>query len=119
MSGLYIHIPFCRQACSYCDFYFSVSLAKKAQMLEAIKKEISFKGNVLKKLDTIYLGGGTPSLLNEIELQDLLDTVHQNFLVSPKAEVTIETNPDDITLPYANHLARLGFNRVSIGHTEF
>jgi oxygen-independent coproporphyrinogen-3 oxidase len=97
MAGIYLHIPLCRQACYYCDFHFSTFLDLKPKLLTAIKTEIILQRSYLNKdpLETIYFGGGTPSILDIKEIEELLDTIYENFNVDSKAEYTIEANPDD------------------------
>src|SRR5918993_1379245 len=99
MAGIYIHIPFCRQACNYCNFHFSTSLHYKNDFVEALLKEIELqaKTNYLNNqtVETIYFGGGTPSILQIEELQTLMDHLHQYFQIDPSAEITLEANPDD------------------------
>ena len=96
--GLYIHIPFCKQACYYCDFHFSTSLKKKDDLLLALIKELKLRKNEIKQpIETIYFGGGTPSLLSIKELNLLLKTIYDNYTVIDKPEITLEANPDDLT----------------------
>jgi oxygen-independent coproporphyrinogen-3 oxidase len=118
---LYLHIPFCRQACHYCDFHFSTSLKNKRELVEAIAREIIQRKHYLPgdHLETIYFGGGTPSLLEESELHLLLDTIHTHFTVDPNAEITLEANPDDLTSAKLIQLAAAGINRLSIGIQSF
>src|SRR5205085_646433 len=99
MAGLYIHIPFCKQACHYCDFHFSTNTDAKSEMLQALSAELVLQKEYLgaEDLRTIYFGGGTPSLLNKRELASLLQVVRQNFVTHPEAEITLEANPDDLT----------------------
>ena len=99
MAGLYIHIPFCRDACTYCDFHFSISLKHLPPMLEAIEKELEQEKDFLEKekLASIYLGGGTPSLLKTNELHRLFNTIRKTYSVNQEAEITLEANPDDVT----------------------
>jgi oxygen-independent coproporphyrinogen-3 oxidase len=91
MSGIYIHIPFCKQACHYCDFYFSTSMKKKEEMVLALAKEIQMrKGEFENELvETIYFGGGTPSVLTSKEIQFLIDAVYENFVIAENPEITI------------------------------
>jgi oxygen-independent coproporphyrinogen III oxidase len=121
LPGIYIHIPFCRQACHYCNFHFSTSLKQKDAMVDAICKEIAltipFTTN--ETIETIYFGGGTPSLLGIIELQRILQAIQQKFTVSPLAEITLEANPDDINATVLNDLRQMGINRLSIGIQSF
>ncbi len=121
MAGMYIHIPFCKQACSYCDFHFSTKLSNKQAVLSAIKKELELRANYIgnELVETIYLGGGTPSLLNEVELQSLFRTVHSTFNVSKEAEITLEANPDDLTQEKLQELKQTSINRLSIGVQSF
>ncbi|MCW3124588.1 MAG: hemW [Bacteroidetes bacterium] len=124
MAGIYIHIPFCKQACHYCNFYFSTSLAQKENLVGAIIKEIELSKDYLtgETIETIYFGGGTPSLLEVSELKAILDTI---YMVHPKVdlkELTLEANPDDLTAAKIADLASLktmGLNRLSIGVQSF
>ncbi|MFT4033342.1 MAG: radical SAM family heme chaperone HemW [Siphonobacter sp.] len=118
---LYLHIPFCRQACYYCDFHFSTSLNNRSDMTMAICQEIKLQRSFLpqNKLETIYFGGGTPSLLEEEELRRIFDTIHTYFQVLPNAEITLEANPDDLTPAKLRMLRQLGVNRLSIGIQSF
>ncbi|AKA35356.1 radical SAM family heme chaperone HemW [Flagellimonas lutaonensis] len=121
MSGIYIHIPFCKQACHYCDFHFSTSLKKKEAMVECLTKEIELRkhemnGEVIK---TIYFGGGTPSVLTIDELRFLIDAVYENFNVSDSAEITLEANPDDLSRNRIFQLSHSPINRLSIGVQSF
>jgi len=121
MAGIYLHIPFCKQACHYCDFHFSTNVEIKSDLIRAMGEEISLQRDYLEgeALQTIYFGGGTPSLLNREELEYLLQTVFQTHSVSPNAEITLETNPDDLTLPKLIELKSIGVNRLSIGIQSF
>ncbi|MEO8766267.1 MAG: radical SAM family heme chaperone HemW [Ginsengibacter sp.] len=126
MSGIYIHIPFCKQACNYCNFHFSTSLQLKDEMMEALVKEISLSalaswesGGEKENIATIYFGGGTPSLPGDIEIKKLLDSVKGNYLVSNDAEVTLEANPDDINAKKLSAWRDAGINRLSIGIQSF
>jgi oxygen-independent coproporphyrinogen-3 oxidase len=121
MAGLYIHIPFCKQSCHYCDFHFSTSLQNRAEMIAALATEISLQAAYLSdnKLQTIYLGGGTPSLLTEAELLQLWAAIDAHFDVVPGAEVTLEANPDDLSLYQLNMLFETRINRLSIGIQSF
>lgn len=121
MSGIYIHIPFCKQACNYCDFHFSTSLQNKASLVDAIIKEIDLRNNYLtdKKISTIYFGGGTPSLLSEKELGLILEKIHTNYSVSKDAEITLECNPDDLSAAKLQELKHQSVNRLSIGLQSF
>jgi oxygen-independent coproporphyrinogen-3 oxidase len=121
MAGIYIHIPFCKQACHYCDFHFSTSLQNKSSFLNALKKEIALRKKYLENetISTIYFGGGTPSLLSKIELMDIFDTLNQHFMIHPEAEITLEANPDDLTELKINELKDTPINRLSIGIQSF
>ena len=121
MSGIYIHIPFCKQACHYCDFHFSTSLKKKDELLNALVKELELRKNEFKNItvETIYFGGGTPSLLSNNELEFLIDSVYKNFKVSKNPEITLEANPDDLSVQRIKHLTDTPINRLSIGIQSF
>jgi oxygen-independent coproporphyrinogen-3 oxidase len=121
LSGIYIHIPFCKQACHYCDFHFSTSLQQKSRMVDAICREIRLQRDYLadRHLNTIYFGGGTPSLLTQAELSRILDQLQQHFAVAPDAEITLEANPDDLTPARIRELAASPVNRLSIGIQSF
>ncbi|MGX5858097.1 radical SAM family heme chaperone HemW [Dyadobacter jiangsuensis] len=118
---LYIHIPFCKQACHYCDFHFSTNTTNKRAVVEAIAREIVLRQSYLPDgdMETIYFGGGTPSLLDEAELGFLLDTIHRQFQVAPNAEITLEANPDDLNAATLDMFAEAGINRLSIGIQSF
>jgi len=116
MAGIYIHVPFCKQACHYCDFHFSTSLNLKADYLKSIKKEIELRADDLKgEISTVYFGGGTPSILNAKELKSILDALSNHFTISEKPEITLEANPDDLNLLKLRELFAAGINRLSIG----
>jgi oxygen-independent coproporphyrinogen-3 oxidase len=121
MAGIYLHIPFCKQACYYCDFHFSTNLTTKRELVKAIVRELELqKGYVNSEtINTIYLGGGTPSLLANEELELLFDTIHKNFSVNNNAEITLEANPDDLSLQRLKQLRDQGINRLSIGIQSF
>ncbi|MEM9687704.1 MAG: radical SAM family heme chaperone HemW [Bacteroidota bacterium] len=121
MSGIYLHIPFCKQACSYCNFHFATSLKKKNALLSALKKELRLRKEAFanETVSTIYFGGGTPSLLTFDELQKLLDEVYKNYRVATAPEITLEANPDDLNAEKIKQLARSSFNRLSIGIQSF
>lgn len=121
MSGIYIHIPFCRKACHYCDFHFSTDLRLKEKLIKTICKEAELRRHYLggTEIHTIYLGGGTPSLLNERELTLLIDTLRNNFIISDTAELTLEANPEDITRDKVLIFKRIGITRLSIGVQTF
>jgi oxygen-independent coproporphyrinogen-3 oxidase len=121
MRGIYIHIPFCRQACRYCDFFFSVSLKYVDEYVECLVKEIELRaGEELdSEMETLYLGGGTPSVLSEAHLEKILNTIHTHFTFVENAEWTMECNPDDLSPAYLEQLKNKGFNRISIGIQSF
>ncbi|MEO8534225.1 MAG: radical SAM family heme chaperone HemW [Flavobacterium sp.] len=121
MSGIYIHIPFCKQACHYCDFHFSTSMKRKEEMVLAIAKEIQMRKSEFENeiVETIYFGGGTPSVLENSELQLLIDTVYENYKVSENPEITLEANPDDLSKDRILELSKSPINRLSIGIQSF
>lgn len=121
MSGLYLHVPFCKQACHYCNFHFSTSLKYKGEMTQAIVQELLLRKDYLedKHLSSVYFGGGTPSLLNEEELSALFAMINQCFVVDANAEVTLEANPDDITEENLAWWQSSPINRLSIGIQSF
>lgn len=121
MAGIYIHIPFCKQACTYCDFYFSTSLANKDLIIDAIIYEITIRNNYLqdKNIESIYFGGGTPSLLAKKDIARILEAVHSYFFWKKDIEITLETNPDDITSQNLKDWKEVGINRLSIGLQSF
>jgi oxygen-independent coproporphyrinogen-3 oxidase len=125
MSGIYIHIPFCKQACHYCDFHFSTSIKKKDEMVLALAKELQLRKDEFQFdaefqcIETIYFGGGTPSVLNVEDVRLLIDTVRQNYPVSQNPEITLEANPDDLSEENLKAFAAIGINRLSIGIQSF
>lgn len=121
MSGIYIHIPFCKQACHYCDFHFSTSMKKSDAMVMALAKEIALRKDEFKDemVETIYFGGGTPSILKNEDLQLLIDTVYQNYKVANNPEITLEANPDDLNDERIVDLSNSPVNRLSIGIQSF
>lgn len=121
MSSIYIHIPFCKQACHYCDFHFSTSMGKKTQMIQAIEVELVMRKDefAATTVDCIYFGGGTPSVLETYEIERILATVYDNYTVSQNPEITLEANPDDLTLEKVRQLANSPINRLSIGVQSF
>lgn len=118
MSGIYIHIPFCKQACHYCDFHFSTNLKMKKEMVLALAKEIELRKSD-EIIETIYFGGGTPSILQTEDLKFLIDTVYNNFKVAENPEITIEANPDDLSKERILDLSDTKINRLSIGIQSF
>ncbi len=121
MSGIYIHIPFCKQACHYCDFHFSTSMKKKEEVVLALAKEIQMRKMELENevVETIYFGGGTPSVLSSEEINFLIETVYQNYNVCENPEITLEANPDDLSEGRIGKLANSPINRLSIGIQSF
>ncbi|KIX20798.1 coproporphyrinogen III oxidase [Flavobacterium sp. 316] len=121
MSGIYIHIPFCKQTCHYCDFHFSTSLKKKDEMILALAKEIVLRKNEAKNetIETIYFGGGTPSILPIEDIKFLIDEVYKNYKVIENPEITVEANPDDLTEKRIIELSKNKVNRLSIGIQSF
>ena len=122
MAGIYIHIPFCKQACTYCNFHFSTNFKQKDAFLTALKKEISLQTDFISSeevIETIYFGGGTPSLLSSAELSNIIETLQQKFTISSDAEITIEANPDDITTAVVKEWMQSGINRLSLGVQSF
>ena len=121
MAGIYLHIPFCKQACHYCDFHFSTSLQYKDELLQALVKEIELQKNYFRNetIETIYFGGGTPSLLESDEIQLLIDTITRLHTVSSTAEITLEANPDDLSKAKLQALRQTPINRFSIGIQSF
>lgn len=121
MAGIYIHIPFCKQACHYCNFHFTTSLRYKNELIAALLKETEIQSSYLEaeKIETIYFGGGTPSLLEIDDLSLLTDKIENIFSVSENAEITLEANPDDITEEKLAGWKETGINRLSIGIQSF
>lgn len=149
MSGIYIHIPFCKQACHYCDFHFSTSLKNKGPFLSALKKEITLQKNYFKnapisahhsfshshsdlkgssftlakrqtfQVKSVYFGGGTPSLLSQKEILEIFDALNKYFSIDKNAEITLEANPDDLTKEKITELKNTPVNRLSIGIQSF
>ncbi len=117
MAGIYVHIPFCKKLCNYCDFYHVITTKDHSAFLKALLREAELRqdyaGN--EPISTIYFGGGTPSVLSVKELEIVLDYVKTRFSAEPSCEITIELNPDDITPEYLKGLKKLGFNRISLG----
>lgn len=121
MSGIYLHIPFCKQACSYCDFYFVTRHQQKEEFIKAIIREVEEKKDsiyISEPIETIYFGGGTPSLLSKKELSDILEAIYATFNVEAQ-EITLELNPDDVTAQYLKDIRSIGVNRVSMGVQSF
>jgi oxygen-independent coproporphyrinogen-3 oxidase len=120
MSGIYIHIPFCRKACHYCNFHFSTQIEQIDAFINALLQEMVLQKDYLNdKVETLYLGGGTPSLLSSEHVDKILDAIHKNFSIAPGFEFTLEANPDDIDLEKTKMWATKGINRLSIGIQSF
>ncbi|MEQ8424722.1 MAG: radical SAM family heme chaperone HemW [Cyclobacteriaceae bacterium] len=121
MPGLYIHVPFCKQACHYCDFHFTTNLSRQAQMVSAMVREIELQKDYLedKELTSIYFGGGTPSLLSGTHLETIFDEITKWFRLSADCEITLEANPDDLSLANLKTFLESGINRLSIGIQSF
>lgn len=121
MAGLYLHIPFCKQACTYCNFHFSTSLQQKDSLLEALLREIDLRAVELEGqfVETIYFGGGTPSLLTRDELMRIFDRLQERFRIQNLRECTLEANPDDLSRDYLRDLSRTPVNRLSVGIQSF
>ncbi|NNC69774.1 MAG: radical SAM family heme chaperone HemW [Flavobacteriaceae bacterium] len=121
MAGIYIHIPFCKQACYYCDFHFSTSLSRKEEMVQALASELQLRSAEFKNVtvQTIYFGGGTPSLLAIEEVELLIDVINKNYKVIQNPEITLEANPDDLSKKQIQKLAKTPLNRLSIGIQSF
>jgi oxygen-independent coproporphyrinogen-3 oxidase len=121
LAGIYIHIPFCKQACHYCDFHFSTNLQSKNDLLLAISKEIILQKDYLAGdvIETIYFGGGTPSLLSSKEISQITQTIHAEFKVTSNPEITLEANPDDLSFEKLSDLSAANINRLSIGVQSF
>lgn len=122
MAGIYIHIPFCRQACTYCNFHFSTSLGLQRAVIAAINHEIVLTGHFndpVEEINTIYFGGGTPSIMSEEELSSILGSIHKKFNIANDAEITLEANPDNISSETLSQWKQLGINRLSVGVQSF
>ena len=121
MAGIYLHIPLCKQACYYCDFHFSTYFGLKSGIVKALNKELilqkSYLGN--DTIDTIYFGGGTPTVLSDYDLEVLINTIFNTYKVNHNPEITIEANPDDLSTSKSKELKTFGFNRLSIGIQSF
>lgn len=120
-GGIYVHVPFCKQACHYCDFHFSTSLKKKGELVNMLCREIVLRKEELPEgeIQTIYFGGGTPSLLSSEELKQIFDTIYSNYPIAEDAEVTLEANPDDLSREKLKVLYNSPINRLSIGVQSF
>ena len=118
-SGLYIHIPFCLSKCHYCDFYSLTSISAVPDFLKALFKEMEMYRNRFNAFDTLYIGGGTPSLLSPKQLKDILTSVRKNFDLMADAEITVETNPADLDQSLLESMRQMGINRINIGIQSF
>jgi oxygen-independent coproporphyrinogen III oxidase len=121
MAGIYLHVPFCKQACHYCDFHFSTNLESRTALIQAMAKELHLQRSFLdnQPISTVYFGGGTPSLLTEDEFALLFSALRNNFTFTSNPEITLEANPDDLDEPKLALLKRIGINRLSIGVQSF
>jgi len=121
MAGIYIHIPFCKQACHYCDFHFSTTLTKQDQLVDGLIQELILRQNDLSNttIETIYFGGGTPSLLTQKQIEKILNVIYIHYRISELPEITLEANPDDLDLDKLKTLKLIGINRLSIGIQSF
>jgi oxygen-independent coproporphyrinogen III oxidase len=121
MAGLYLHVPFCKQACHYCDFHFSTRPEGRQELIQALATELVLQKEYLQGavLNTIYFGGGTPSLLHRQELESILEPIGRTYSIAPDAEVTLEANPDDLTDEKLAQLKSLGIHRLSVGIQSF
>lgn len=121
MAGIYIHIPFCKRRCIYCDFFSTTQSEKKAEYVHALCQELEMRKDYLgsEEIETIYLGGGTPSQLSQEELEEIFLYIYKVYQVRPQAEITLEANPDDLTQEYVSMLRKLPFNRISMGIQTF
>ena len=121
MAGIYIHIPFCKRRCIYCDFFSTTQSEKKAEFVHALVRVLEIRKDYLdnEEIETIYLGGGTPSQLSQEELEEIFAYIYKVYKVTPDAEITLEANPDDLTPEYVAMLRTLPFNRISMGIQTF
>ncbi len=121
LAGLYIHIPFCKKICHYCDFYKIANERKISDFLPVLYKEIELKKDYLpgEEINTIYFGGGTPSVLDSKDIAKIVELLYKFYKINSDCEITIELNPDDISFDFYQKLAELGFNRLSIGVQSF
>ena len=118
-SGLYIHVPFCLSKCGYCSFYSIKSIGLMPEFIRALKNEMEFYKNKFPSFDTIYIGGGTPSLLSIEQLDVIFEAINKLFKIDSHAEITMEVNPGDVSIDYFQGLRSLGVNRVNIGIQSF
>jgi oxygen-independent coproporphyrinogen-3 oxidase len=121
LAGIYIHIPFCKKACIYCNFHFTTSLKNKQALVEALLLEIDSRKSYTagEIIETIYFGGGTPSILRSEEINQILEKINKNYSLSPNPEITLEANPENLSLEYLKSIKDIGINRLSIGIQSF
>ena len=121
MAGIYLHIPFCKRRCIYCDFFSTTQSEKKDAYIDALCKELVVRKDYLEgeTIETIYFGGGTPSQLEQKDFEKLFEIINKTYSIKPDAEITIEANPDDLTSEYLKNLKGLPFNRLSMGIQTF
>ncbi len=120
MAGIYIHIPFCKQRCTYCDFYTEVAPGYIPELVQALIKELKLRSDYIQEpVSTIYFGGGTPSLLSKVQFAGIFEAIFSLYKVDNDAEITIEANPDDLTVKFLNEIKQLTVNRLSIGIQSF
>lgn len=121
MAGIYIHIPFCKQACHYCDFHFSTTVKHKDAMIQALLHELELQKNYLQdeSIETIYFGGGTPSFIEKQDIDNILKKIYNQFDIAPDIEITLEANPDDLNADKLKSYHNIGINRLSIGIQSF
>jgi len=121
LAGIYIHIPYCRKVCFYCDFHFTASFKDVTPVLASITRELEERKNYLQgeQIDTIYFGGGTPSAIEFNQIESVLNTIYQNYSIAPNPEITLEANPDDLHPTYFTNIKNIGINRLSIGVQSF
>ena len=121
MAGIYIHIPFCKKRCIYCDFYSTTQGERKMEYIKSLCKELYLRKGYLQEesIHTIYIGGGTPSQLSITELQEIFHAIYQHYTLEQKVEITMEANPDDLSYDYLKALRTLPINRISMGVQTF
>ena len=121
MAGIYIHIPFCKRRCIYCDFFSTTQSEKKAEYVHALVRELEMRKDYVgdEEIETIYLGGGTPSQLSQEELEEIFAYIYKVYKITPNAEITLEANPDDLTPEYVSMIRTLPINRISMGIQTF
>jgi len=119
IPGLYIHIPFCLSKCPYCDFYSLTAVSAVPDFLDALFKEMEMYRNRFNSFDSVYIGGGTPSLLRPQQLEQILTNIREKFDLPSKPEITIEANPADLNRSYLESIREIGINRINIGVQSF